>query len=177
MHFFYKDLLRLVKMAKPNSLLDFGSGRGFNVAKMMKRFPHVKITGSDLEYESIREAKEIHPHITLMQDDITKSKQKSNSVDVVTACEVLEHLLFPDKAVKECKRIARNYCIFTVPNEPIWRLANMARLKYVRDLGNTPGHVQNFKREDFEALLKKNFSKVKIINSGLLWNMAICKVD
>jgi hypothetical protein len=30
-----------------------------------------------------------------------------------------------------------------VPREPIWRIGNMARGRYLGDLGNTPGHIQH----------------------------------
>ena len=35
---------------------------------------------------------------------------------------------------------------FLAPWEPVWRLMNLARARYVRALGNTPGHVQHFGR-------------------------------
>lgn len=175
MHRFHLDLFTLIQKANPKSTYDFGSGRGFTVEKISAAFPGIKITGSDLESQSVSEAKRLHPHLSFVKDNIYNSKQKSDSFDVVTACEVLEHLDNPNKGVREAKRIAKKYCIFTVPNEPLWRFANIARLKYLSDFGNTPGHLQNFTRQDFRRLLKKHFKKVKIKNSTLLWNMAICK--
>jgi len=175
---FDQDILYLVSLTKAKTMYCFAAGRGHNVKKIKDRFKDISITGSDLEPESIKEARQLYPEFTFVQDSITNSKQKSNSFDVVTGFEVLEHLENPEDAVKECKRIAKKYCIFSVPNEPFWRMANLTRFAHVKRLGNSPGHLQNFTRGDFKKLLKKHFKKVKIITSGvILWNMAICKVD
>jgi len=173
---FDKDLLYLISLTKAKSLYSFGCGRGNNERLIKDRFGHMNIVGSDLELESIKEAKQLHPEFKFVQDDITNSRQKSDSFDIVTAFEVLEHLEDPEKAVKECRRVSKKYCLFSVPNEPFWRLANLTRLAHVKRLGNSPGHLQNFSRGDIRRLLNKHFSKVKIITSGIiLWNMAICK--
>ena len=39
-----------------------------------------------------------------------------------------------------------------VPREPVWRVLNVARGRYVRWLGNPPGHIQHFSRAAFLAL-------------------------
>jgi hypothetical protein len=39
---------------------------------------------------------------------------------------------------------------------------NMARGKYLRDLGNTPGHIQHFSRRDLIALAETRLNVVSI---------------
>ena len=97
-----------------------------------------------------------------------------SSFDLVLATEVLEHLERPDVAVRECERVSRKYCIFTVPNEPFFRIANVLRLKYLKSFGNTPGHLQNFTIGKFRALLDSQFREVRIINA-IFWNIAVCR--
>jgi len=63
--------------------------------------------------------------------------------DLVIACEVLEHLDAPDQALSELQRVCRGQALVSVPNEPLWRMLNVARGKYWRSPGNTPGHLQN----------------------------------
>ncbi len=39
------------------------------------------------------------------------------------------------------------FILLSVPKEPIWRICNMARGKYWKDLGNTPGHIQHWTKK------------------------------
>jgi len=66
---------------------------------------------------------------------------KSQSYDLTIACEVLEHLEDPGQALTEIDRVTKQSVLISVPQEPMWRILNMARGKYWSDLGNTPGHV------------------------------------
>ena len=90
------------------------------------------------------------------------------------ASEVLEHLEKPNEAIKEVKRVTKKYCLFSVPNEPYWRIANIIRGAYIKDLGNTPGHIQHWNQNQFKNMLKKHFKNVKVKNS-ILWNLALCE--
>jgi len=62
-----------------------------------------------------------------------------------------------------------------VPREPIWRILNIARGKYIGDLGNTPGHVNHWSRRGFIDLLSRRFDVVEV-RSPLPWTMALCRV-
>jgi ubiquinone/menaquinone biosynthesis C-methylase UbiE len=106
---------------------------------------------------------------------IYKLPYKDKAFDLVMACEVLEHLSKSGRALKEIKRVAKKNVIITVPNEPLWRLANIARLKYLKSLGNSPGHLQNWTYHQLKKLLEQHFREVRIKNV-LIWNIAVCKV-
>ena len=69
--------------------------------------------------------------------------------DLATAIEVLEHVPDPEQTVSEMARVARRHLLVSVPREPLWRALNMARGAYLRDLGNTPGHVNHFTKRGF----------------------------
>ena len=73
----------------------------------------------------------------------------SKAFDLVIACEVLEHIMYPAKVLAEAKRLSRRYAIFSVPREPIWRVLNVARGRYLADLGNTPGHINHWSTQSF----------------------------
>ena len=49
----------------------------------------------------------------------------------------------------------RRAVILSTPREPLWRLLNVARGRYWRDFGNTPGHVQHFSRCKLEVLARQ----------------------
>ena len=64
-----------------------------------------------------------------------------------TAIEVLEHVPDPEHTVAEMARVARGgRLLVSVPREPLWRALNMARGAYLRELGNTPGHLNHWSR-------------------------------
>ena len=56
----------------------------------------------------------------------------------------------PEHTVAEMARVARGgHLLVSVPREPLWRGLNMARGAYLRDLGNTPGHVNHWSKRSF----------------------------
>jgi len=63
-----------------------------------------------------------------------------------------------------------------VPREPIWRALNLARGKYVRDLGNTPGHLGHWSRRGFLELLGGRL-EVVAVRTPLPWTMALCRAN
>ena len=71
--------------------------------------------------------------------------------DLVAAIETLEHVPDPERTLAEMARVARRHLLVSVPREPLWRALNVARGAYVRELGNTPGHVNHWSKRGFAA--------------------------
>jgi ubiquinone/menaquinone biosynthesis C-methylase UbiE len=99
----------------------------------------------------------------------------AHSFDLVAATEVLEHVPDPEATVAEMVRVARRNVLVSVPHEPLWRALNMARGAYVRDLGNTPGHVNHFTKRAFVRLLGRH-GEVTDIRSPFPWTMLLVRV-
>ena len=106
--------------------------------------------------------------------DIYQLDPKTDSASLIVCCEVLEHLEQPQAALENLARLARPYLITSVPREPIWRMLNIARGRYLSALGNTPGHIQGWTRSGFIELLNEHF-EVVAIRSPLPWTMALCR--
>lgn len=106
--------------------------------------------------------------------DIYRLRPPADAAPLVVCCEVLEHLEEPERAVEVLGRLARPHLIASVPREPIWRLLNMARGKYLADFGNTPGHVRHWSRKRFLELLAEHFDVVAV-RTPLPWTMALCR--
>jgi 2-polyprenyl-3-methyl-5-hydroxy-6-metoxy-1,4-benzoquinol methylase len=96
--------------------------------------------------------------------------------ELIVCCEVLEHLDDPGAGLEKLASLARPWLLVSVPREPIWRVLNLARLKYVGDLGNTPGHLGHWSRSRFLAFLR---SRVEVVEyrSPLPWTIALCRVS
>ena len=65
--------------------------------------------------------------------------------------------------------------LVSVPREPLWRGLNMARGAYLRDLGNTPGHLNHWSKREFAGLLRR-YGEVVELRSPFPWTMALVRV-
>ena len=64
--------------------------------------------------------------------------------------------------------------IISVPREPIWRFLNLLRGKYIKDLGNTPGHLQHWSSDKFVDLVSNYFEIIEV-KKPFPWTMLLCK--
>ncbi len=92
--------------------------------------------------------------------------------DMACAIEVLEHVPDPEHTVAEMARVASGHLLVSVPREPLWRGLNMARGAYLRDLGNTPGHVNHWSKRAFVELLSRHGEVVEA-RSPFPWTMLL----
>ena len=96
--------------------------------------------------------------------------------ELAAAIEVLEHVPDPEHTVAEMARVARGgHLLVSVPREPLWRALNMARGAYLRDLGNTPGHVNHWSKRAFVRLLSQHGEVVQA-RSPFPWTMLLVRL-
>lgn len=170
---FYRTFLDILDEHAFRSLVDVGCGEGHltNIIrehlKQQKR--RVRITALEYEPATVKIANHLYPHLKVRRGDILKLR---GNYDVLVSSEVLEHVPDYDAALRRCAKTAK-LCIFSVPHEPFFRMANLCRLRYVRRLGNTPGHVNNWTRPGLRRLLKRHFRNVEVRSTGI-WNVAVC---
>ena len=157
------------------TLLEVGCGEGYLLNRLNGLRKFEKVLGTDLSDEVVCLAKQKYPHINFLEVDICSMNFKENEFDIVIACEVLEHLKDYEGALLEIKRVARKFAIISVPVEPTWRIFNMLRGAYWKNLGNTPGHVQHWGKKDFLKLITKHFIIEKLYYP-LPWQMALCRI-
>lgn len=150
-----------------NLILDVGCGEG-HITNLLIRNGYDTI-GLDLSKERLAY------NIPFIKGNIYRMPLKDNSYKTVIAVFVIEHLSNPKKALIECSRIAEDFVIIVVPNEPWFRLSNMIRLKYLSSWGNNPEHIQHYNQKTLYKLLKNVFDNITI-KKGILSLYAICKV-
>jgi ubiquinone/menaquinone biosynthesis C-methylase UbiE len=153
-----------------HNVIDIGCGEGF----VINCLGYPKITGVDISGNALRIAKEKNPECNFCSGSIYEISFKENSFDLVIATEVLEHLEKPEFALQEIRRISKNYCILSVPNEPYFRAMNFFRGKNMTRFGNDPEHVQNWSSGKFVSLIETYFDVLEV-RKPFPWTMVLCK--
>jgi len=168
---FMKDLSETIAPLEDlNSIIDIGCGEGFIINCLNRP----DITGVDISKKALNIAKQKNPECNFCTGSVYDLSFKKNSFDLVIATEVLEHLENPEKALQEIKRISKNYCLFSVPNEPYFRTMNLLRGKNLTRFGNDIEHVQNWSSREFVKLAKTYFDVVEV-KKPFPWTMVLCR--
>jgi SAM-dependent methyltransferase len=153
----------------PATVLEVGVGEGEVSARLRRRYEGATIVGVDLP-DPARHLDWSDRGVVGLFADIVQLPFPSRSFDLIMAIEVLEHVPDPAAALRELARLSRGHLVLSVPREPVWRVANMARGRYLAALGNTPGHVQHWSRRRFAGLVRSQFDVVTL-RSPFPWTM------
>ncbi len=166
---FFGELDRMLEGLDPSRVLEVGTGEGQVLSHLRPRFPGVPVVGLDLADESLagewRQA-----GLPAMFGDAARLPFRDGAFELVLAIEVLEHVPGPRAALDELARVCAGTLVASVPFEPIWRLGNIARRRYVGQLGNTPGHVNHWTRWGFSRFVATRFD-VDLVANPLPWTM------
>jgi ubiquinone/menaquinone biosynthesis C-methylase UbiE len=152
---------------------EIGAGEGLSTLRLKSMVP--LITASEFVEELVKKAQFNNPQIAVFQESVYDLKYGDDSVDLVFLLEVLEHLDYPEKALQEIKRVTSRYLILGVPREPLWRFLNMCRFKYLRDLGNTPGHLNHWSTQSIVKLIEQEFGSVIAIETPIPWTIILAE--
>jgi 2-polyprenyl-3-methyl-5-hydroxy-6-metoxy-1,4-benzoquinol methylase len=175
---FESALDELMARADPSSLLDVGCGEGVLVHKWAQRLGEsTRVVGMDLKEESIQAGWSTRraPNLEYRVMAAENLPFADGEFDLATAIEVLEHVPHPERTLSEMARCARGHLLVSVPREPLWRMLNMARGAYWRDLGNTPGHLNHWSKRGFLDLLSRH-GEVIGARSPFPWTMLLVRL-
>jgi 2-polyprenyl-3-methyl-5-hydroxy-6-metoxy-1,4-benzoquinol methylase len=167
----------LFEQAAPDSVLDIGCGEGVLTEQWAGALGDGRVVGTDLEDPKLEAewATRRRPNLRFCAMPVESLSFADGEFDLVAATEVLEHVDDPEQAVAEMARVARRWLLVSVPHEPLWRALNVARGAYVRDLGNTPGHLNHWSRTGFQRLLGAHGEVVET-RSPFPWTMLLVRV-
>ena len=174
---FVSDLDGLVERTGAHEAHEVGCGEGELSIRLAQR--GIRVRGSDafpqVLDEARRRAAAAGVEIDFEAAPIEELDPGSHAAELVICCEVLEHLEDPGRGLEVLAGLARPWLIASVPREPLWRALNLARLSYVGELGNTPGHLSHWSKRGFERFVGQRFEVVEL-RSPLPWTMALCRV-
>ena len=166
---FLSTLDALVTPTGARRILEVGMGEGIVSARVRELLPDASFAGLDLPDP------ELAAHwqdfdVSCLFGDVTALPFADDTFDLVLAIEVFEHFPDPQAALAEVARVCSATLVASVPLEPIWRVGNLARRRYLREWGNTPGHVNHWGRRSFATFVAGEFD-VEEVHSPLPWTM------
>jgi SAM-dependent methyltransferase len=161
---FFRDLDDLMASAGPATMIEAGCGEGYLSARYAARLR--RLDAFDIDADCVESARarlaDAAPAVSVFQADLIDAAATLPPADLVLCCEVLEHVHTPEVALDRLHDLSARYVIVSVPREPLWRIMNMARLKYLGAFGNTPGHVQHWSARAFRDLIGRRFTVLKV---------------
>lgn len=178
MHRFEVALSDFVAKAAPRTIHEVGCGEGYWALRWSRE--GLAVRGTDVSHGVIQLARENAAELGLDPDifavrSIYDLQPSEDSADLIVCCEVLEHLEFPDRALRSLRRMASKYLILSVPREPVFRVLNIARGSYLSKWGSTPGHIQHWSRRSFIQLVERSF-EIVAVRLPIPWTMVLCRM-
>jgi 2-polyprenyl-3-methyl-5-hydroxy-6-metoxy-1,4-benzoquinol methylase len=173
---FMNSLLTVVKTTGAREVHEIGCGEGHVSLRLFRQ--GLKVRGSDFSTRVIAEAKQnaktAGASIAFEVASIYDLHPPQSCAELIVCCEVLEHLPDPEKALDVLANLARPHLIASVPREPIWRALNISRGKYLKALGNTPGHLNHWSSKSFLKFLRRRFEVIEC-HQPFPWTMVWCR--
>ena len=175
---FEGTLARLFAQADPQSVLDVGCGEGVLTQRWAEQLGDKPVVGIDLADPKLEAEWDLRRRANLEFRAFAGDELPSadGAFDLVAAIEVLEHVPDPERTLAEMARVAGRHLLVSVPREPLWRALNVARGAYLRDLGNTPGHVNHWSRRSFVRAAGRH-GEVVATCSPFPWTMLLVRVS
>jgi|SRR5690606_32007580 len=161
--------------SKVNVITECGCGQGHVNRHLENLFPKAQVKGLDIDEPDVRIAnKNKSRQDTQLYIKSIYDIDAQEQADLVVCCEVLEHLENPHLALQKMAALNANYYLFSVPREPLWRILNFMRGKYMKDWGNTPDHRNHWSSRGFINFVNQELDVVAF-NKPLPWTMILAK--
>ena len=174
---FFSDVNSLVGISQATETHEIGCGEG-HLSRMLAK-NNLRVRGSDFSRQVVEKAIAISAKegidVPFKAASVYDMNPSVDAAELIVCCEVLEHLDNPDKALAIISQLAKPYLLVSVPREPIWRILNVARGKYLRHIGNTPGHIQHWSRKSFIKFLDQYFDVIDV-RTPTPWIVVLCRV-
>lgn len=148
--------------------LEVGCGEGVIAQSLVARWS--RVAALDLPDAGLRGEWRTRPGPAYLHADARSLPFQDGRFAVVVAAEVLEHLPDPERGIVEMARVSRRHLVLSVPREPIFRTCNLLAGRYVRDLGNTPGHLNHWSTRSFTRFVS-TIARVRAVATPFPWTV------
>jgi len=157
------------------NITECGCGQGHVNQHLERLFPEAMIKGLDIDEHDVKIANsnKLSQNTKLYIKSIYDI-DKEEQADLIVCCEVLEHLDNPQLALQKMASLNADYYLFSVPREPLWRILNIMRGKYIKDWGNTPDHRNHWSTRTFIQFVGQELEVVSV-NKPIPWTMVLAK--
>lgn len=166
-----------------HTVLDIGCGDGglLKTIRSDSEYTGIDISPTQLGYfqSNLSAMKRTHKgRIKLLQHDVMQLPIPNASVDLVLACDVLEHVLRPKKLIGEIYRVIKpgGYGLFSIPNEPVWEILRVLSGRWPP---RSPDHLYFIEAHDitdaFDTLKAQTFLPIPLPPFHLIHIMLVGK--
>lgn len=156
------------EFVKGKTVLDIACGTGFGEQILIDAGAK-QVLASDYSEEALQITKKLNtPRTAIFRSDGTRLPFADNSIEVITSFETVEHIENYEGFVADLRRVLRNdgAMIMSTPNALYTRPVNGKPVN--------PFHVYEFTPDEYEALLKRHFSDVKLFGQRVSERYRIC---
>lgn len=171
------EILKLVRRhaPAPRRTLDVGCG----TALITRSLPGEKVSGVDLNPRNLRKARLYAPSAHFILCDAEEALPFADeSFDLVVCTEMLEHLINPERTVREIRRVLSSggRLVGSVPGRSfIWGLRGLSSSK--ASFAEEPYH-KHYRRAEAESLLSEHLRIEKLYSKHLRMNwFFVCGKD
>jgi len=161
-----KDNIDFVKKYAGQNILDVGCATGGYCLELNKQ--GFKCVGVDVNADYVKIAKENGVEAYLIREEFPF---KDKTFDTVIMFELIEHVVEPDKILKEAKRVAKKSILISVPNCGGTETLGNYGLTYEHFL--EMDHKNFFTKDSLTVLLSKHFDNFKIIEVGPIYPLLL----
>lgn len=151
------------------TVVEVGAGEGVIAERVARRYPEAGVCPLDLPDPRLGSSWR-RKGLNGAYADAVRLPARDGAADLVVCIEVLEHLPDPAAALAEIARVASADVVLSVPLEPLWRVGNVLRGRYLADWGNTPGHLNHWSRRGFVRFVSRHLDVLEV-RSPLPWTL------
>jgi ubiquinone/menaquinone biosynthesis C-methylase UbiE len=171
-HRFLRAAEAAVRDAGGARILDVGCGEGLLTEQIARLEPGAKVVGLDVGDPGLQAEwkRRGGRNLSFCEGSAYSLPFEDRAFDLVCGFEMLEHLERPVEGLSELARVSSRHVVLSVPREPLWRILNLLSLRYIGDLGNTPGHVNHWSRNGFVSFAQ-TAGEVTRVRTPLPWTL------
>ncbi len=172
---FFKTIRGLFQYLPAGPLCEVGCGEGFVLRDLSDHgcLRGISVVGLDIDAEALQLASSRVPAVTFQKASAYQLPFHDKQFKCVMMLEILEHLEYPEKALREATRIS-DYLILSVPWEPFFRMANFLRGKNWRRLGNDEGHINFWGKKAFKQFVRP-WGEILVLKISFPWIVVLMR--